>query len=63
MTTRRRTYSCTLVLRQPLIIRSYVVEKILNHRFDDDGEIRFHIKWEGYEKAKDRTWEPEENLA
>ncbi|KHJ31449.1 putative heterochromatin protein one protein [Erysiphe necator] len=41
----------------------YVVEKILNHVVDEEtGELRFEIKWEGYEKKSDRTWEPEENL-
>jgi hypothetical protein len=27
------------------------------------GVLKFEIKWEGYEKKADRTWEPEENLA
>ncbi|RKF64414.1 Chromo domain-containing protein 2 [Erysiphe neolycopersici] len=41
----------------------YVVEKILNHVVDEEtGELRFEIKWEGYDKKSDRTWEPEENL-
>jgi hypothetical protein len=22
----------------------------------------YHVKWEGYEKKSDMTWEPEENL-
>ena len=26
------------------------------------GKPLFEIKWEGYEKKSDRTWEPEENL-
>lgn len=26
------------------------------------GELRFEIKWEGFEKKSDRTWEPEGNL-
>jgi hypothetical protein len=26
------------------------------------GEPRFQVKWEGYEKKSDRTWEPEDNL-
>lgn len=51
-----------LVLEQFLIIYSYTVEKILTHQFNDDGKILFQIKWEGYEKLADRTWEPEENL-
>ncbi len=27
-----------------------------------DGEPLFEVKWEGYEKKSDRTWEPEEHL-
>lgn len=27
------------------------------------GNIKFHVKWEGYDNKKDLTWEPEENLA
>jgi len=41
----------------------YVVEKITNHLIDNDtGELRFEVKWEGFEKKSDRTWEPEDNL-
>ncbi|KAK0617216.1 hypothetical protein B0T14DRAFT_402806, partial [Immersiella caudata] len=40
----------------------YVVEKILSHVISDDGNPLFEVKWEGYEKKSDRTWEPEENL-
>ncbi|KAL2135778.1 hypothetical protein VTI74DRAFT_6983 [Chaetomium olivicolor] len=41
----------------------YVVEKILSHMIDKNGKPLFEVKWEGYEKKSDRTWEPEENLA
>jgi chromobox protein 1 len=27
------------------------------------GDIRFQVKWEGYDSKKDLTWEPEENLS
>jgi chromobox protein 1 len=41
----------------------FVVEKITNHLVDEEtGEIRYEVKWEGWEKKSDRTWEPEENL-
>jgi predicted DsbA family dithiol-disulfide isomerase len=41
----------------------YVVEKILSHRWEKaTQEFKFEVKWEGYEKKSDRTWEPEENL-
>jgi hypothetical protein len=26
------------------------------------GEIKFKVKWEGYDKAEDQTWEDEDNL-
>ncbi|KAH7367633.1 heterochromatin protein one [Plectosphaerella cucumerina] len=38
------------------------VETILDHKVDSNGEITFRVKWEGYEKKADQTWEPEENL-
>ncbi|KAK7716286.1 hypothetical protein SLS64_003438 [Diaporthe eres] len=40
----------------------YVVEKIFSHYIADDGEPRFEVKWEGWEKKSDRTWETEDNL-
>ncbi|KAF1993899.1 hypothetical protein P154DRAFT_502660 [Amniculicola lignicola CBS 123094] len=42
----------------------YVVEKIISHRFDaaSQGEIKYEVKWLGYEKKSDRTWEGEDNL-
>ncbi|KAK4160058.1 hypothetical protein QBC43DRAFT_326091 [Cladorrhinum sp. PSN259] len=40
----------------------FTVEKILSHTIGNDGQPLFEIKWEGYEKKSDRTWEPEENL-
>ncbi|TVY18892.1 Chromo domain-containing protein 2 [Lachnellula arida] len=41
----------------------FVVEKIVGHLVDEvSGELRFEVKWEGYDKKSDRTWEPEENL-
>ncbi|KAH6618156.1 hypothetical protein B0J18DRAFT_436655 [Chaetomium sp. MPI-SDFR-AT-0129] len=39
----------------------YVVEKIMSHMIDK-GTPLFEVKWEGYDKKSDRTWEPEENL-
>ncbi|KAK2627153.1 hypothetical protein QTJ16_003119 [Diplocarpon rosae] len=41
----------------------YTVEKITNHLVDEEtGELRFEVKWAGFEKKSDRTWEPESNL-
>ncbi|KAJ9640303.1 hypothetical protein H2201_006927 [Coniosporium apollinis] len=40
---------------------TYVVEKIMSHRFEN-GTVMYEIKWLGYEKKADRTWEPESNL-
>ncbi|GJC96636.1 Chromo domain-containing protein [Colletotrichum higginsianum IMI 349063] len=40
----------------------YVVEKILDHQVAEDGTVNFRVKWEGYEKKSDQTWEPEDSL-
>ncbi|OAA51786.1 heterochromatin protein one [Metarhizium rileyi] len=40
----------------------YIVEAIKTHMIDEDGSLRFQVKWEGYDSKKDLTWEPEENL-
>ncbi|OHE97974.1 chromo domain-containing protein [Colletotrichum orchidophilum] len=40
----------------------YVVEKILDHQVADDGTVNFRVKWEGYSKKADQTWEPEDSL-
>jgi chromobox protein 1 len=42
----------------------FIVESITGHKLDlKTGELRFHVKWEGYDDPQDRTWEPEDNLA
>ena len=39
------------------------MEKITSHIVDGEtGDLSYEVKWEGYEKKSDRTWEPEENL-
>jgi len=40
---------------------TYEVEKILEKR-EEDGAIEYLIKWEGYDKEEDNTWEPKKNL-
>nr|POE49056.1 chromo domain-containing protein 2 [Quercus suber] len=41
----------------------YRVEKILKHGFSgDDNHVVYLIKWLGFEKKADQTWEPLENL-
>jgi len=39
----------------------YIVEKIMGHDFKRDG-LLLHVKWKGYDKPEDYTWEPEDNL-
>ncbi|KAF7536834.1 hypothetical protein G7054_g4241 [Neopestalotiopsis clavispora] len=39
----------------------FIVEKIVGHVYSK-GEIKFKVKWEGYDKAEDQTWEDEDNL-
>ncbi|KAH9886578.1 heterochromatin protein one [Xylariomycetidae sp. FL2044] len=40
----------------------YIVEKILAHVVEADGALKYQVKWEGYDKKSDLTWEDEENL-
>ncbi|KAI1748595.1 heterochromatin protein one [Xylaria castorea] len=40
----------------------YIVEKILAHVLEADGSLKYKVKWEGYEKKADQTWEEEANL-
>ncbi|KAF2870370.1 hypothetical protein BDV95DRAFT_575655 [Massariosphaeria phaeospora] len=39
----------------------YIVEKISDHK-TVGKEVVYHVKWMGYEKKADMTWEPEDNL-
>ncbi|KAF3937046.1 hypothetical protein ABW19_dt0210562 [Dactylella cylindrospora] len=39
----------------------YIVEKIMGHKFED-GVLKYLVKWQGYEKKSDQTWEPEDTL-
>jgi len=40
----------------------YIVEKILTHYVDDENVVKYQVKWEGFDKKSDLTFEPEENL-
>ncbi|KAF9198195.1 hypothetical protein BGZ59_004818 [Podila verticillata] len=40
----------------------YEVEKILDHRERPGEGVEYLVKWRGFEKIKDRTWEPPENF-
>ncbi|KKA29541.1 hypothetical protein TD95_005371 [Thielaviopsis punctulata] len=39
----------------------FIVENILDHMVDQ-GEVKFQVKWEGYDDPSDITWEPEATL-
>ncbi|KAK6526930.1 hypothetical protein TWF281_010126 [Arthrobotrys megalospora] len=39
----------------------FVVEKILDHKWED-GVLKYKVKWKGYDKKSDQTWEPEDTL-
>ncbi|KAK9255265.1 hypothetical protein V1507DRAFT_440963 [Lipomyces tetrasporus] len=41
---------------------TYTVEAIKGHNFNKKGELLFYIKWLGYDKPEDDSWEPESNL-
>lgn len=40
----------------------YVVENILDHRFDPEGVCRYLVKWKGWDRKSDLTWEPRAHL-
>jgi chromobox protein 1 len=40
----------------------YSVDKILEHRFERGGVVKYKVKWLGYEDEADMTWEPAANL-
>ncbi|KAJ5277416.1 hypothetical protein N7524_003569 [Penicillium chrysogenum] len=40
----------------------YVVEDIIEHAWLDDGTLKLFVKWKGYEKIEDHTWEDEDGL-
>lgn len=46
---------------RPMADDIYVVEKILNRRTVDNGQVEYFLKWFGYDED-DATWEPEENV-
>lgn len=35
------------------------IEKILNHRETDTGQLEYHVQWKGYPRLADTTWENE----
>ncbi|KAJ9491333.1 hypothetical protein VN97_g1918 [Penicillium thymicola] len=40
----------------------YVVEDIIQHDWLDDGTLKLLVKWKGYDKLEDHTWEEEDGL-
>ncbi|KAL9948343.1 hypothetical protein D7B24_003447 [Verticillium nonalfalfae] len=40
----------------------FIVEKIISHKVEEGDQLFFKVKWEGYSKKADQTWEPESNL-
>ncbi|KAJ5506507.1 Chromo domain/shadow [Penicillium expansum] len=40
----------------------YIVEDIIKHDWLDDGTLKLWVKWKGYERVQDHTWEDEEGL-
>ncbi|KAI9709666.1 MAG: hypothetical protein M1812_007644 [Candelaria pacifica] len=40
----------------------FEVEKILDHHFEKDGTLLFNVKWVGYNRKSDLTWQGEETL-
>lgn len=39
----------------------YIVDEVLDVRFNSRGKLEYFIKWKGYQDDEN-TWEPEENV-
>ena len=57
----RSTHDISIVPEEELEDDQFIVERILDHRHDDDGNLFYHIKWQDY-GDEDNTWEPENNI-
>ena len=44
-----------------MIVFRFEVEAILDSK-EEEGQRLYLIKWKGFEKEEDNTWEPEENI-
>jgi hypothetical protein len=38
-------------------LQSYEVEKLVDHRYNDNGTLEYEVKWKGY-PTSENTWEP-----
>ena len=41
--------------------QDYIVDKIISHRYDENGEVLYQVRWYGYSSADD-TEEPTRHL-
>ncbi|GAA5834248.1 hypothetical protein JCM3766R1_004500 [Sporobolomyces carnicolor] len=46
--------------QEPESEEEYVVEKLKAHRRNKKGVLEYKVKWKGFDKASDDTWEPSE---
>lgn len=50
------------VSNQHNVVGEFVIERITDHGFDDDGTLLLRVKWLGY-SDNDSTWEPAQHVA
>ena len=50
-----------IVRKKKLVFPRFEVEAILDSK-EEGGQRLYLIKWKGFEKEEDNTWEPEENI-
>lgn len=46
---------------QKVVEEEYIVEKVVDKKELDDGQVLYLLKWQGYEDSEN-TWEPVENI-
>ncbi|KAL3952724.1 hypothetical protein ACCO45_012667 [Purpureocillium lilacinum] len=49
--------------RDNLAEDEFIVEKIRDHAVAEDGSLKFWVKWAGWNRVSDMTWEPEDHLS
>ena len=53
---------CIWKIKLVLNYSRFEVEAILDSKEMEEGQRLYLIKWKGFEKEDDNTWEPEENI-
>ncbi|PXF50188.1 hypothetical protein BWQ96_00348 [Gracilariopsis chorda] len=45
----------------PVAPKESTIDRVVNAGFDDDGVVKYRVRWYGYPPSQD-TWKPRENI-